>query len=214
MEIKKVYVEENLMVEGAREDFRGGGIYKVEPHVYEQLVATGQAHEVNFPKLEALENSLSTIVAEHKKKKEALKTSPRYRTNEAEREYQLEQLELKLDEDIARAKTEYTKELELLEREIAVKAVQEVYVINEEVQRWLDTELAHLTFANGDEQVKGLTLMLAKASALNEEQLATVLYNAPKIKSAINGNKKAEPLLEQIVTLENVAIKLVHLTYS
>ncbi|MGD6964062.1 hypothetical protein ACQCVB_17745 [Fictibacillus phosphorivorans] len=208
---KKLFIEKDVTLDGIEGEYRNGGIYefntnadnqdanKRQEYLHGKLLETGVAHVVDFPQLQALENSMATLVKEHKAKKQQIKDSKRYRDNEAEREYQLEQLEIKLDEDIARVKAEYTKELELTERELALKAVQEVHAVDEGVQRWLGAEIAQLAYS--DDQELDLQLMLTKVSAFNEQQLATVLSNASKIKQAINGNAKAEAVLKDIVAV-------------
>jgi hypothetical protein len=208
---KKLFIEKDVTLDGIEGEYRNGGIYEFntntdnqdtnqrQEYLHGKLLETGVAHVVEFPKLEAFENSMATLVKEHKYKKEQIKNSPRYRTNEAEREYQLEQLEIKLDEDIARVKAEYAKEIELTERELALKAVQEVHAVDEGVQRWLGAEIAQLAYS--DDQELDLQLMLTKVNAFNEQQLATVLNNVDKIKTVVNGNAKAEAVLKEIVTV-------------
>lgn len=195
---KQLFVEQDLKVEGTDNAFTGGGIYKIEDtHVQEKLLATGKVHAVDFPKLEALELTVNSLVDEHKRKQQALKESPRYRDNEGEREYQLAELEKALEGDIERAKEDYSKELELMQRELALKAVQEVHPVDEGIQRWLNSEIAQLQYSS--DIVTDLGLIELKVQAMNEQQLSTVLANAHKLRKLVEGKPEAEGILGRIV---------------
>lgn len=209
---KKLFFTQDTKLEGAEENtYSAGNIYALEtgakdPATYaqeqykvEQLIATGKAHVVEFPTLEALELTLAGVVKDHERQKRSLQESQRFRDSESEREYQLEQLELKLAEDVARTKEGYAKELELQERELALKAVTEVYATDEQTARFLNSTVAQLAYS--DNPVVDMQLLRIKVDAMNEVQKATVLAQAGAIKQAINGNKDAESVFADIVKI-------------
>lgn len=219
---KKVYVDSTQEVKVNGERFAGGAVYEFDTsdeqqaRTYENLKATGQVQDVDFANLDALERSINTLVTEHQAKKKNVATHRRYANNEAERDYQLELLEEQLIENVERAKAEYKKELELTERELAQKALAEVHPIDDNVQKFIEQEVALLTYSNNP--ADDLNLLLLKVQAMDEKQLNTVLRNAGKIKQAVQGNEDAEKVLGEIVAVAKrsnkqaeINLKLKHL---
>jgi hypothetical protein len=75
-----------------------------------------------FPTLQAIETQLDNDIAHINKRIQEVKTHPRYADNEAEREYQLEQLEKEREEILAKAEENYQLELKAIELSIAEQA--------------------------------------------------------------------------------------------
>lgn len=208
---KKLFFTQDTKLEGEEQAYSAGNVYEVttdakhpdvrahEQHRLEQLMASGNVHEVNFPTLEALELTVAGVVKDHQAQKRSLQANPRYRDSESEREYLLEQLEVKLAEDVERTKEGYAKELELLERELALKAVTEVHQTDEQTARFLNSTVAQLAYS--DNPVVDMQLLHIKVGAMNEIQKATVLAQAGDIKKAINGNEQAEKVFADIVKI-------------
>ena len=75
-----------------------------------------------FPSLQALEMQLDNDIARINKQIKEVKTHPRYADNEAEREYQIEQLEKEREQILAKAEENYQLELKAIELSIAEQA--------------------------------------------------------------------------------------------
>jgi chromosome segregation ATPase len=75
-----------------------------------------------FPTLQAIETQLENDIERIKKEISEVKTHPRYADNEAERKYQLEQLEKEREEILAKAEENYQIELKAIELSIAEQA--------------------------------------------------------------------------------------------
>jgi hypothetical protein len=75
-----------------------------------------------FPTLQAIETQLENDIARINKEIKEVKTHPRYADNEAERKYQLEQLEKEREEILAKAEENYQLELKAIELSIAEQA--------------------------------------------------------------------------------------------
>jgi hypothetical protein len=75
-----------------------------------------------FPTLQAIETQLDNDIARINKQIKEVKTHPRYTDNEAEREYQLEQLEKEREQILAKAEEDYQLELQAIELSIAEQA--------------------------------------------------------------------------------------------
>lgn len=175
-----------------------GYVYPLPQVDRERLIAEGKAVVVDFPRMDAIELSVQRAVNEFKQNEQRLLESQRYRTNEAEREYQLEQLTAKLDEDVKKLVADYQLELQATEKELAQKAVKATFKPNEEIASFIDTELVRFGFS-GD--IAGdLELFAVKVNALTDEEKATVLHNFGKIKQAVEkvAGDKAEGALKDI----------------
>lgn len=175
-----------------------GYVYTVPQADKERLISEGKAVEVNFPRVDALELSVQRAVNEFREAEKRIKTSPRYNDMESEREYQLEQLELKLDSDIKALENEFKLELEATQKELAQQAVANTFKPSETVNNFIDTELVQLGFS---EDVEGdLELFAVKVNAMSDEDKATVLHNYGKIKKAVTevAGDKADGTLKEI----------------
>lgn len=75
-----------------------------------------------FPTLQAIETQLDNDIARINKQIKEVKTHPRYADNEAERKYQLEQLEKEREQILAKAEEDYQLELQAIELSIAEQA--------------------------------------------------------------------------------------------
>lgn len=88
-----------------------------------------------FPTLQAIETQLENDIERIKKEISEVKTHPRYADNEAEREYQLEQLEKEREEILAKAEEDYQIELQAIELSIAEQAFSMPDVPDEELEK-------------------------------------------------------------------------------
>jgi chromosome segregation ATPase len=75
-----------------------------------------------FPTLQAIETQLENDIARINKEIKEVKTHPRYADNEAERKYQLEQLEKEREQILAEAEENYQTEMKAIELSIAEQA--------------------------------------------------------------------------------------------
>jgi predicted glycoside hydrolase/deacetylase ChbG (UPF0249 family) len=88
-----------------------------------------------FPTLQAIETQLENDIERIKKEISEVKTHPRYADNEAERKYQLEQLEKEREEILAKAEEDYQIELKAIELSIAEQAFSMPDVDAEELKK-------------------------------------------------------------------------------
>lgn len=75
-----------------------------------------------FPTLQAIETQLDNDIARINKQIKEVETHPRYADNEAERKYQLKQLEKEREQILAEAEENYQTELKAIELSIAEQA--------------------------------------------------------------------------------------------
>lgn len=75
-----------------------------------------------FPTLQAIETQLDNDIARINKQIKEVETHPRYADNEAERKYQLKQLEKEREQILAEAEQNYQTELKAIELSIAEQA--------------------------------------------------------------------------------------------
>jgi hypothetical protein len=175
-----------------------GYVYPLPQVDRERLINQGKAVLVDFPRLDSIELSVQRAVNEFKTAEQRLIESQRYRTNEAEREYQLEQLNLKLDADVKKLVADYELELQATQKELAQKAVQATFKPNETISNFIDTELVQLSYSPN--VAEDLELFAVKVNSLTDEEKATVLHNFGKIKQAVEkvAGDKADGLLKDI----------------
>jgi hypothetical protein len=88
-----------------------------------------------FPSLQALEMQLDNDIAHINKRIQEVKTHPRYADNEAERKYQLKQLEKEREEILAKAEENYQLELKAIKLSIAEQAFSMPDVPAEELKK-------------------------------------------------------------------------------
>jgi hypothetical protein len=88
-----------------------------------------------FPSLQAIETQLDNDIARINKQIKEVKTHPRYADNEAERKYQLEQLEKERDQILAEAEENYQLELKAIELSIAEQAFSLPNVSDKELEK-------------------------------------------------------------------------------
>lgn len=88
-----------------------------------------------FPTLQAIETQLGNDIARIKKQIKEVETHPRYADNEAERKYQLKQLEKEREEILAKAEENYQLELQAIELSIAEQAFSLPNVSDKELEK-------------------------------------------------------------------------------
>jgi hypothetical protein len=88
-----------------------------------------------FPTLQAIETRLGNDIARIKKQIKEVETHPRYADNEAERKYQLKQLEKEREEILAKAEEDYQLELKAIELSIAEQAFSMPDVDTEQLKK-------------------------------------------------------------------------------
>jgi hypothetical protein len=88
-----------------------------------------------FPTLQAIETQLESDIARINKQIKEVKTHPRYADNEAERKYQLEQLEKEREEILAEAEENYQTEMKAIELSIAEQAFSLPNVSDKELEK-------------------------------------------------------------------------------
>jgi hypothetical protein len=206
MEKKMFMLEEGKLGEGtlaqgyvyAMPEATINGTPNPNRYVADKLVAEGKAVVVDFPRMDTIELSVERAVNDFKQAEQRLKESQRYRTNEAEREYQLEQLATKLEKDVKKLVDDYGLEMQATQKELAQKAVKATFKPNEEIASFIDTELVQLSYSPN--VADDLELFAVKVNALTDEEKSTVLHNFGKIKQAVEkvAGDKADGILKDI----------------
>ncbi|MED3880577.1 hypothetical protein [Priestia megaterium] len=185
--------------------YQQNGIYEIsedQEFLKQRYIAEGKAVPLDFPKLETLEYTIGSLMDRYKKDKEHFETSPRYNDMPSERAYQLEQLEERLEADVAKTVEDYKLEIAVLEKEIAQEAVKTTFKTDEQTVQFLNNAVAQLAYSGN---VEGdLELLKIKLNALSDESKATVLSKFAEIKQAVNnagGNERTEAILTDILKL-------------
>ncbi|MED3732312.1 hypothetical protein [Geobacillus stearothermophilus] len=176
--LEKIYVMKEAKV--GEQAYRPGGIYAVDPQTKETLINGGFAVEVNFPSLDAIELAVERVVKEYEKNYELIKTHPKYVDAESLRQYELEQLDAKLEAEVEQLKKDYELEIETLEKEIAKKAIENAFKPDEQIAHFMDNATLQLQYS-GD-IVTDLQLLAVKINAMTDEQKETVFFKFGQLK--------------------------------
>lgn len=150
-----------------------------------------------FPTLQAIETELENDIARINKQIKEVKTHPRYADNEAERKYQLEQLEKEREEILAKAEENYQIELKAIELSIAEQAFSMPDVDAEELKKAqqlaavVRTQL--LTTTNIDDT---LDLLKARIKTMTDEEKQAVKLELAALNLDIDGIKEVMAALD------------------
>jgi hypothetical protein len=188
---QSVFVTESTTAQDGRR-YERGNIYTVEQHRAEALIKEGKASSVSFPALEAISVTIDNRLNQFKKQYDEIKHHERYADNEAERRFQLRQLEAILEEDMNALKQKYTEELTKLQRELARESLSVPFEASETVNAYADNLIAEAQYTDDKE---GLADLLAiKVSAMDDNERLTLLRRFGRIAAALTegaaGNSK------------------------
>ncbi|MEK5426960.1 hypothetical protein [Cytobacillus sp. FSL R7-0680] len=148
-----------------------GNIYEYSDQDAKILLEKGKAVKVDYPKLKSYETEINSLMKRYKEQRDALKENPRYADNDAERQYQLQELRRKLDEDVATQRDDYAVELEATYREAAAKAFQ--FRPDEEGVKFADAVSLQLDLGIGQDVADMLKVAIASASDAEKVGLLT-----------------------------------------
>ncbi|ENQ3077970.1 hypothetical protein ACEOWG_001143 [Bacillus cereus] len=169
----KVYMERSLAIGQDRYD--AGNIYTVDVERFNSLTTpneegkTPAACKVDFPSLDAIEQSIDYAVDAYKKQRDDLKNHPRFDDAPSMRTYELQQLRKGLDKQVAEMKEKYEIEVQALQRETADK----MYTLQaSEDTAYLDIATTQLQFGN---PVTTLQSLLFKAEQADESGKLAIL---------------------------------------
>ncbi|MBD7939542.1 hypothetical protein H9655_21090 [Cytobacillus sp. Sa5YUA1] len=177
MENQQIYL---LSADGGN---AAGNIYEYSDQDAKILLEKGKAVKVDYPKLKSYETEINSLVKRYKEQRDALKENPRYADNEAEREYQLQELRRKLDEDVAAQREDYAVELEATYREAATKAFS--FETSEEGVKFADAVSLRLDLGIGQDVADMLKVAIASAS---DAEKVGLLTQWPKLSQKLEGN--------------------------
>jgi hypothetical protein len=195
---EKVFVTKKATIGDNR--YEPGFVYSVDKDIKELLISGGNAEEVNFPRLDAIELAIARTVDEFKQNKKRLETAKQYADAESLRQYEIEKLEQKLDEDVAKLKSDYMLELEAMQKELAEKALQVSYQQDANTVDFINMAIVQLSYS--ENVVDSLELLAVKVNAMTDDQKLTVLSKFAELKQAVdkyaNGNEDAKRVLDEI----------------
>lgn len=177
-----LYFNEEGAIKGQR--YEKGNIYHISQLDAEELVKNGAAVPVSFPPLESIELTIDSRLRNFKEKYEEIKNHPRYETNEAERKYQLEQLDILLEQDMNDLKQKYEEELTNLQQEIARESLKVDFKPDETVNAYVDNFLADLDFSDENPE-SAADLLTIKISAMTDSQKMTFSRRFREVAAAL-----------------------------
>lgn len=158
-----------------------------------------------FPSLQAIETQLDNDIARINKQIKEVKTHPRYADNEAEREYQLEQLEKEREEILAKAEENYQLELKAIELSIAEQAFSMPDVDAEELKKAqqlaavVKTQLQ--TTTNIDDT---LDLLKTRVKTMSDAEKQAVKLELAALNLNIDGVKKVMAALDDTAHMRSL----------
>lgn len=158
-----------------------------------------------FPTLQAIETQLENDIERIKKEISEVKTHPRYADNEAERKYQLEQLEKEREEILAKAEEDYQIELKAIELSIAEQAFTMPDVSDEELEKAkqlaaiVKTQL--LTTTNIDDT---LDLLKARIKTMTDAEKQAVKLELAALNLDIDGVKEVMAALDDTAHMRSL----------
>jgi hypothetical protein len=158
-----------------------------------------------FPTLQAIETELENDIARINKQIKEVKTHPRYADNEAERKYQLEQLEKEREQILAEAEENYQLELKAIELSIAEQAFSMPDVDAEELKKAqqlaavIKTQLQ--TTTNIDDT---LDLLKARIKTMTDADKQAVKIELAALNLNIDGIKEVMAALDDTVHMRSI----------
>lgn len=158
-----------------------------------------------FPTLQAIETQLENDIARINKEIKEVKTHPRYADNEAEREYQLEQLEKEREQILAEAEENYQLELKAIELSIAEQAFSLPNVSDKELEKAqqlaavIKTQL--LTTTNIDDT---LDLLKTRIKTMSDADKQAVKLELAALNLDIDGVKEVMAALDDTAHMRSI----------
>jgi hypothetical protein len=158
-----------------------------------------------FPTLQAIETELENDIARINKQIKEVKTHPRYADNEAERKYQLEQLEKEREEILAKAEEDYQIELKAIELSIAEQAFSMPDVPDEQLKKAqqlaavIKTQL--LTTTNIDDT---LDLLKTRIKTMTDAEKQAVKIELAALNLDIDGVKEVMAALDDTAHMRSI----------
>jgi hypothetical protein len=158
-----------------------------------------------FPTLQAIETQLESDIARINKQIKEVKTHPRYADNEAERNYQLEQLEKEREEILAEAEENYQTELKAIELSIAKQAFSMPNVSDKELEKAqqlaavVRTQL--LTTTNIDDT---LDLLKTRIKTMTDAEKQAVKLELAALNLNIDGVKEVMAALDDTAHMRSI----------
>ncbi|HDR3895214.1 hypothetical protein [Bacillus sp. FSL W7-1334] len=169
----KVYMEQTLAV--GQDHYEEGRVYNVDSETFNRLTVPEEegkspaACKVDFPSLDAIEQSIDYAVDTYKKQRDDLKNHPRFDDAPSMRTYELQKLSAELDKQITEMKEKYEIEIQALQREVA----DEMYTLQaSEDTAYLNVASTQLQFGN---PVTTLQSLLLKADQVDEAGKLAIL---------------------------------------
>ncbi|MBM7838354.1 hypothetical protein JOC54_001610 [Alkalihalobacillus xiaoxiensis] len=178
-------------------------IYSFSNEEADQLVTSGKAANIDFPYLSAYKSDAEQAVKRYKAKRDEIKTSERYDSNESERQYQLKSVRQELDDYISAKKEEYAVELEANYRIEAGKAFS--VDVSPDAQSFVDSVKAQ--FASGINSDDLSHILIARLKSASDEEKHAFALSYPSIKTYIP--KEYQPYLEPFAKYANSAGKAI-----
>ncbi|MES5940690.1 MULTISPECIES: hypothetical protein [unclassified Bacillus cereus group] len=183
----KVYMEQSLVIGQNR--YEAGHIYNVDSEIFNGLTKSDEdgktpaACKVDFPSLDAMEQSIDYAVDTYKKQREELKSHPKYDDAPSLRTHELQALRKGLDKQVAEMKEKYEIEIQALQCEVADK----MYTLQaSEDTAYLDVATTQLQFGN---PVTTLQSLLLKADQADEAGKLAILQAFSGIADKVKSHK-------------------------
>ncbi|MDZ5609281.1 hypothetical protein U2I54_19995 [Bacillus pseudomycoides] len=183
----KVYMERTLAV--GQDRYEAEHIYNVDSEIFKELTTSDEegktpaACKVDFPSLDAIEQSIDYAVDAYKKQREELKAHPKYDDAPSLRTHELQELRKGLDKQVAEMKEKYEIEIQALQREVADK----MYTLQaSEDTAYLNVASTQLQFGN---PVTTLQSLLLKADQVDEAGKLAILQSFSDIANKAQSHK-------------------------
>lgn len=190
MRSTEIFMIEN---EGSRYE---GNIYSVGEDEKQALIDSGKAVPLNLPTLTTLENKVRDKVASADAKIKELKESKRYDDNEAEREYQIQEVEDKLSAEVEAIREEYELETATLSQVIADDIFDVDYGTEEEREKASDLIRTVKTQIQSTHDKKDILDLLAeRTKGMTQAEQAALAAELPSIEAeALHWSPKKQAL--------------------
>lgn len=178
----QIYLTNDILTTDQQE-YTAGNVYTVREDEAATYIKAGKAETLNFPTLEAIKREGDRIADNYRSQRDKIKTSLRYITNEAERQYQLEKLEDETAEAIAQKDFEIKAELQALKIEAASKALDSPGTPQEmeEAREKAESIITQLAITKNPSEVFGLIEL--KLMTMNDADKVELLKRFYEVKA-------------------------------
>lgn len=192
-EYKEIYVTQTTQEGG---NLQAGNAYLLSQEVADKLIEGGKAEAISFTGIDSIKQEADAIADNYKKQLDELKTSPRFVDNEAERRYQIEQLEQETAFKIAEHDRSIQAELQAIRIDAASKALSPVGTPEEvaTAKQEVDAIVTQVLIASNPSDVYGLLEL--KLNTMNPAEKVETLKRFAEIKARASTNDKT--VLERI----------------